>query len=61
MRDDRPPLRLRQPLRIDAASWPIEPAALEALIGIGMTEGQIAQYYGVVWEDVRLLRARYAL
>lgn len=50
-----------QPLFVPSASWPIEPAELEALLGIGMSDGTIAEYFGVELDAVRSLRARYAL
>ena len=53
--------RALQPLFVPSASWPIEPAALEALLGIGMSDGKIAEYFGVELDAVRSLRARYAM
>jgi len=51
----------REPLFVEAASWPIEPASLAALIGVGMTDRQIARYFAVGVTDVRTLRERLGL
>ena len=51
----------REPLLVEAASWPIEPASLAALIGIGMSDRQIAAYFSVAVADVGALRERFGL
>ena len=51
----------REPLFVEAACWPIEPAALAALIDIGMSDRQIAEYFGVHVADVEALRGRFRL
>ena len=57
---DRASVR-RDPLLVEAASWPIEPASLAALIGIGMSDRQIAAYFSVAVADVWTLRDRFGL
>jgi len=45
----------------DKARWPIEPAALAALIDMGLSDRLIAEYFGVDCSDIRALRQRYGL
>ncbi len=52
---------LREPLFVEAACWPIEPASLAALIGVGLSDRQIAAYFTVSVADVRALRERFGL
>lgn len=45
----------------DGVRWPIDRAALAALIDIGLSNAQIADYFSVARDDVHVLRARYRL
>lgn len=60
MRDEIEKSRIRSAF-VATASWPIGPAELEALVDVGMSDGTIAQYFGVELDEVRSLRARYAM
>jgi hypothetical protein len=51
----------REPLFVEAATWPIEPASLAALIGVGLTDRQIAAYFTVGVAEVEALRERFGL
>ena len=44
---------------VEGAAWPVGPSALAALVDMGLTEGQIAQYFGVETLAVRALRRSY--
>ena len=44
----------------EGARWPVDRAGLAALIDLGLSNGQIGQYFSVGPDDVRLLRERYA-
>lgn len=44
---------------VEGVAWPVSPAALAALVDMGLTEGQIAQYFGVETLAVRALRRSY--
>ncbi|MGQ0675203.1 MAG: hypothetical protein ACT4N4_03835 [Rhodospirillales bacterium] len=44
---------------VEGAAWPVGPAALAALIDMGLSKAQIAQYFGVETLAVRALRRSY--
>ncbi len=44
---------------VEGVAWPIGPAAMAALTDMGLTEDQIAQYFGVETLAVRALRRSY--
>ncbi len=44
---------------VEGTAWPISPASLAALTDMGLTEGQIAQYFAVEALAVRALRRSY--
>lgn len=44
---------------VEGAAWPIGPAAMAALTDMGLSEDQIAQYFGVETLAVRALRRSY--
>ena len=46
---------------VEGVMWPIEPAALAALIDLGLSEGQIAAYFSVELAAVRALRRNYGI
>ena len=45
----------------DDSRWPIEPGELAALIDLGMTDAQIADYFGQDLRQVESLLERYGL
>jgi hypothetical protein len=44
---------------VEGAAWPVGPASLAALTDMGLSESQIAQYFGVEALAVRALRRSY--
>ena len=46
---------------VEGAGWPIERAALAALIDMGLSDERIAAYFAVDAAEVRALRGRYRL
>jgi hypothetical protein len=44
---------------VEGVAWPVGPASLAALLDMGLTEAQIAQYFGVEALAVRALRRSY--
>ena len=49
------------PKPMEEIMWPIQPAALAALIDLGLSEGQIAAYFSVEPAAVRALRRNYGI
>lgn len=45
----------------DDTQWPIEPGELAALIDMGMSDVQIAEYFSIQRGDVDALRERYGM
>jgi hypothetical protein len=48
-------------LRGDYSPWPISPGELASLVDLGLSDDQIASYFGVQKEKVSALRAYYGL
>lgn len=44
----------------EGARWPVDRAGLAALIDLGLSNGQIGQYFTVGPDDVHMLREHYA-
>ncbi len=41
------------------SQWPVDRASLAALVDMGLTDGQIGDYFAVAPDDVRTLRQDY--
>jgi len=44
---------------IQGVSWPLDRAGLTALVDLGLTNAQIASYFGVGADDVDMLRETF--
>jgi hypothetical protein len=43
----------------DGVAWPVDRASLAALIDLGLSNGQIGEYFAVRQDEVRKLRDNY--
>ena len=54
-------MRAVDPCEVSPADWPVRRSDLAALKDLGLSDGQVARYFGVREDDVMMLRACYGI